>query len=177
MNWEEFCKINEIGKKFHSINISSLPDALKILGNKWARSPHSLILMGKPGRGKSYFTLCLVRYLIEKGKEGDVSWRRSKQIDDELFEEYASYNSYKNCVKRFSNIPILFLDDFGIERGSETTIRNYYEIINSRWENEFPTVISTNLSEDDIFKFYGERIYSRLKDYQRIEFEGPDLRG
>lgn len=177
MNWEEFCRINNIGKKFFNISPVSLSPYLKCIGDEWRKNKTSLLLMGRAGRGKTYFSLCLTRFLVHLDEYNKVIWKRSKNIDDALMQEFSKFNSHSNVIKDLSTIKYLFLDDFGIERSSDTTIRNYYEIINHRWEDELTTVISTNCTEDELINFYGERIYSRLKDFTRVDFDGEDLRG
>jgi DNA replication protein DnaC len=74
-------------------------------------------------------------------------------------------------------VPILVLDDFGIDTGTQRHERDFYEIFNKRFGNNLLTIISTNLDDSALYKAYGERIASRLKEAAVIEFNGPDLRG
>lgn len=43
------------------------------------------------------------------------------------------------------SVPLLILDDFGIERNTEYINEMVYQIINTRYEAKKPTIISTNI--------------------------------
>jgi DNA replication protein DnaC len=84
--------------------------------------------------------------------------------------------SSKKLTERYSEIPILFLDDLGSERESDRIRMQYFSIIDSRVSNELPTVYTSNLDLDQIQKVLGERIASRLKISYQVRFQDKDLR-
>ena len=180
MSWEDFCKVNKVGARYQSVQISQCDKLSKDLihqGVDWCQSPHSLILTGLAGRGKTHFSYSLAREAIRKYGWASVRWVKSKHLDDEIIKNLNQYGDASYTIQNFCEVPILFVDDFGVDRSTERAERDYYEIIDSRWENMRPTVISTNLSPEQIEKTYGARIFSRFKDFKWILFDGPDLRG
>ena len=51
-------------------------------------------------------------------------------------------------------------------------------IIGERYDRMLPTIITTNLTKDEIKKRYNERIYDRLRDTcNLVTFRGQSLRG
>lgn len=49
-------------------------------------------------------------------------------------------------INNLSNIPLLILDDLGIERDTSYAREQVYNIINSRYLKGRPTIFTTNLS-------------------------------
>jgi len=78
------------------------------------------------------------------------------------------------------DVPLLLIDDLGTEPLLETiTVEQLFNLINERQNARLCTVLSTNLSLNDIKKRYTERISSRLMDKracQALEFMGADIR-
>lgn len=141
-------------------------------------SERNLVISGKAGRGKTYFTWCLYRGLVEKyEREHPFKFIKAKVLDDEILKQTREWGSATYYIQTLKEAGVLFIDDFGIDRGTERTERDYYDIIDGRWEEERPTVITTNLSPAQIENAYGQRIFSRLKDFKWINFLGEDLRG
>ena len=72
---------------------------------------------------------------------------------------------------------LLIIDDLGTERINKFTETQLYECIQERLRNEHSTIVSTNLSFEDIKNNYSERILSRLLGYYKlIKILGRDIR-
>ena len=72
---------------------------------------------------------------------------------------------------------LLILDDMGTEYLSKFTSSELYNILNSRLLRQKPTIISTNLTLDEMQQMYGTRIVSRIIGMlDRVEFIGTDIR-
>ena len=72
---------------------------------------------------------------------------------------------------------LLILDDLGTEFLSQFVTAMLYNIINTRLLEGRPTIISTNLSFQEISKRYTDRLTSRLfGGYMHFEFLGRDIR-
>lgn len=180
MSWEYFCEHAKLGRRFANVDINQCKDLSQEIIDaviQWCNKPISLVLYGQPGRGKSTVMFLLIRKAIEKFRIHNIRWIKSKHLDDKMVSEFNKYGDTEHCVAQFSEPTILFLDDLGIERSSDRTERDYYDVIDQRWADLKPTVITTNLSPEEVEKTYGPRIYSRLKDSKWVHFDGPDLRG
>jgi DNA replication protein DnaC len=184
MSWETFCNLNNVPPKYRvaSVDNMTIPDDVRGTYRRKAQflisRPCSTILIGKAGRGKTYFQYALLRALIESGKAPlhDIRFTRALDLDNRLVESYDRYSSVKGLIDQMVEPHFLFVDDFGIGRDTAKAERDYYDLIDLRTSFEKITVFSTNLDETALHKLYGERISSRLKEFTVIEFNGPDLR-
>ena len=91
----------------------------------------------------------------------------------------------KVIVERMRETGILFIDDLGNEYKSKWTIQEaLINILNYRYENNKPTVITSNYDLDGLFKAYVDvagvqsagQIVSRLKTFGVIEIKSKDWR-
>ena len=75
---------------------------------------------------------------------------------------------------------LLVIDDLGSEpRYRNVTCEYLLLVLEERSSRKLSTVITTNLSPDDIMRQYNERIYSRMCDKRGslfLPFTGDDLR-
>lgn len=180
MSWKIFCEIHKVGVRYQSVHITKCDLLSKDIINQgyaWCRNPHSLVVTGNTGRGKTHFSFSLAREAVFKLGVSKVRWIKSKSLDDKILKSINEFGDASYFIQNICETECLFIDDFGVDRDSNRTERDYYEIIDNRWENKLLTIISTNLDYKQIEKIYGSRIASRLKDFEWIVFDGPDLRG
>ena len=79
------------------------------------------------------------------------------------------------------NVDLLIIDDLGTENLNNIKLSELFNILNTRLLNQnhhiTKTIISTNLSLNNLFKTYDERIFSIFVGYYNIcRFFGEDLR-
>jgi len=86
----------------------------------------------------------------------------------DLFMEIKStYNKNSNLTEKeilykYTSSEILIIDEIGAQSGSDYEITTMFRIINSRYENMKPTFLISNLSEEDLSKYIGERTIDRF---------------
>lgn len=184
--WFEFCKLNGVFQRYRDVSIDTLiippnedGESFSAKAMRWVNKPRSLILRGRAGRGKTHFMFALVKemFLCKNLRIGDIRYFDHVDLDRRLQEEMIKYKSSRGLIEQLCDSPILVLDDFGIDTGTQRHERDFYEVFNKRFGNNLITIISTNLDDAALYKAYGERIASRFKDAAVIEFNGPDLRG
>ena len=90
-----------------------------------------------------------------------------------------SYDSndttFENRFNEIRNASLLILDDFGTQNATGWAQEKLFQIINYRYINKLPLVITTNLSLDDI----EARFRSRLSDRELVtdvRINAPDYR-
>lgn len=98
----------------------------------------------------------------------------------------AKFNKYKNqnidnFYNHVLNVDLLIIDDLGTEYLNGMKLSELFTILNTRILNlngkNTKTIISTNLSIEQIFRTYEERIGSRIAGYYSIfQFFGEDVR-
>ncbi|NLV87300.1 MAG: ATP-binding protein, partial [Clostridiales bacterium] len=80
-------------------------------------------------------------------------------------------------VRRYLNCELLILDDLGTEMSTSFTSSALYNLINTRLIGGKKTIISTNLSADDMRRRYFPPIISRIEgEYICLNFAGRDVR-
>lgn len=60
--------------------------------------------------------------------------------------------SEMEIIKLYENADLLIIDDLGKEKPSEWGLEKLFTIINSRYENNLPVIITTNYSQDLLVK-------------------------
>ena len=81
------------------------------------------------------------------------------------------------AVRRYLSCDLLILDDLGSELTSTMSQSALYTLINTRLMEDRHTVISSNLSLDEIHRRYQPMIASRLEgEYRELTFVGQDIR-
>lgn len=181
MSWEKFIEENDIGQRFHNVELSKTimlhPSHKKELEDFISKPLESLFLFGPTGTGKTYALLSLIKALYKR--EIPLYWIRYmnvKNLDEEILDRMRNHGTASSFLTSLSQSMLLFIDDFGVDRLSERFIRDIYQIIDYRWSHEKPTVFSSNLKPEEIKKLYGDRIFSRLQEFKWLFLGGKDLR-
>ena len=136
---------------------------------------HGLILWGKVGTGKSYFAGCIANALMER--EVSVCMTNFAAILGDLAASFKDRNEY---IARLCSFPLLILDDFGMERGTEYGLEQVYNVIDSRYRSGKPLIVTTNLTLEELQNpedTAHARIYDRLTEMCRpVCFTGENFR-
>ena len=85
---------------------------------------YGLLLWGRVGTGKSYFAGCIANALMEQ--EVPVCMTNFAAILNDLAASFAGRNEY---ISRLCSYPLLILDDFGMERGTEYGLEQVYSCL------------------------------------------------
>ncbi len=70
-------------------------------------------------------------------------------------------------IARLCSFPLLILDDFGMERGTEYGLEQVYNVIDSRYRSGKPLIVTTNLTLEELQNpedTAHARIYDRLTE-------------
>ena len=121
---------------------------------------HGLLLWGKVGTGKSYFAGCIANALMEQ--EIPVRMTNFALILNDLAASFEGRNEY---IDRLCRYPLLIIDDFGMERGTEYGLEQVYNVIDSRYRSGKPLIVTTNHTPDMLENPQDTahaRIYDRL---------------
>ena len=163
-------------------------DPISKLELAWAESWNFqgvLYLHGKSGAGKSFCAAWLIynrkiKRLMNywddehrwKGIASGTAWVSAYDAVD------------KTNMEWLRKTPLLVLDDLGTEAQSPANKATIGEIISKRYDNDVPTIITSNLelSSDDSSKYtcerlYGRRVVDRIADSGKVvAFKGPSMR-
>lgn len=151
------------------------PDLIK-WGYEWAVKPCSIFIHGGIGCGKTFFSISLIREAFKERKIFDAEYFVGTSLDSEGLEAIKSEYGDRKFLDKIKNIEFLFIDDFGRETRSDRLSRQYFEIINHRYSNEMPTIITSNLDLNGIANKIDSSIASRIQEWEVIHMTGSDAR-
>ena len=137
----------------------------------------NLLIYGKTGVGKTFLSNCVARELLEKGRS--VIYFTAFQLFDILSK--GVFDKDADAIAAHQNIfdcALLVIDDLGTELSNAFTTSQLFLCVNERLLRQKSTIISTNLSLNQIVEIYSERTFSRLCDaYTLIHlFSRVDIR-
>ena len=152
-----------------------------------------MVLTGNTGCGKTHLAVAIVkkihsdeitRLLNMTRKPGYAYYPGKKcfvSIPDLLLEIRMTYDkksslSEADIIEKYTNVPFLILDDLGSEKTSEFSITTLYLIIDRRDREEMSTIITTNLTNEEIEKTMNARIASRMAGMKNIKINMDDYR-
>jgi len=125
-----------------------------------------LFLTGNEGRKKSS-TLCLLaRDWMERYGKGEKVWSFVSFPDlcMELQESWGEGRGGPSTrINALSRVPILIIDDVGVEKTTDFVLQAAYLLFNKREQNELPTYGTSNFSIEVLSEKLDARIASRIK--------------
>lgn len=119
-----------------------------------------LCLVGGVGTGKSHGAACIANRLLDKGTA--VLMTNFSRVLNALSGFDVDKNSY---VKDLVKFPLLILDDFGIERNTQYSQEMVYNVIDARYRENLPLILTTNISWSEMKNpadMAHQRIYDRI---------------
>lgn len=135
-----------------SENRAAYETAVKYASNfqKYKEDGIGLIFNGTCGTGKTHLAAAIANHLINNGIP--VVFGTTITLLSKLKESYdhATKESESKIIDLYSTVDLLILDDLGKERPGEWTLEKLYLIINSRYENNLPIVVTTNYTIDEL---------------------------
>lgn len=139
----------------------------------------NLLFTGNTGLGKTYISHCIANELLKKNKT--VLYQTAPIMLDSIIDYKMKKSSNFDILKYILSVDLLVIDDLGTEGINNMKFSELFTVINSRLLNQknhiTKTIISTNLTVNNLAQMYGERIVSRfLGNYNICAFFGEDLR-
>ncbi len=133
-----------------------------------------LLLQGGYGSGKTHLAAAIANYAVGMGIP--TLFLTVPDLLDTLRFAYASEDTtFEERFTDIRNAKLLVLDDFGTQNATGWAQEKLFQIVNYRYINKLPTVVTTNLLLDEI----EPRIRSRLADPELVtqtRITAPDFR-
>ena len=154
--------------------------------SKFKETGEGLYFTGGNGTGKTHLAVAIALYLINKGIP--VICMTSIKLLQEIRRTYdrdRNVSEYE-LLKAYKEVDLLVIDDLGQENITDWSLMMLYDIINDRYENCLPTIITTNFSDEDLIRIWSQKannewtaraIVSRLHEMTMgITMDGRDRR-
>ncbi|MBA7583687.1 Chromosomal replication initiator protein DnaA [subsurface metagenome] len=135
---------------------------------------HFLTFVGETGRGKTHLALGIGWHWVENGL---VKYWQVESLLDDLRHGFRADTDEKaqqfdELLKRIKEVPLLILDDLGVEQSTPWARAKLDEIIDYRYIRGEKTVFTTNLAPEKL----QDRIASRLQEGIVVVLECEDYR-
>lgn len=142
-----------------------------------SKDKKNLLISGNAGSGKSTLAKALRQMLDKTPYALNTLCISAKKIGDiyKSREESDSWNRINTATCK-----ILFIDDFGMEEDVVVQYGNKTQpmamLIHNRYDNGLTTIITTNLTAEQMAKKYDDRIMDRLNGYARLPYNHISFR-
>jgi DNA replication protein DnaC len=174
-----------VGKTFTNFEIEipyltaqqrrSLGTALQV-AQAYSLNPDGwLLLEGTYGCGKTHLAAAVANARLER--EDNVLFITAPDLLDHLRTTYGPTSDigYDEMFDKMRNVRLMVLDDLGVENPSPWAQEKLFQLLNYRYNQRLPTIITTNTDLD----LLDPRIRSRLLDenmINRVRIAAPDFR-
>ena len=169
-------RVDQLGGSYAPSSVTSLFNA-KSAAESYAQAPVGWIVFEGPyGCGKTHLAVAIANARLEQYGE-QVLFTTAPDLLDILRatfgpESDATFDAY---FERMRKVPLLLLDDLGVENPSGWAKEKLFQLLNDRHVNRLPTVVTTNAPFDDL----DPRISSRMMQgdiVKHIRINAPDYR-
>ena len=136
----------------------------------------NLLFSGNTGLGKTFLSACIARSVADQGFS--VVYESAGHLFSALEKaRFENNEENRRAAAKYRECDLLILDDLGTELPGQFVTAALYSLVNDRLLENKPTIISTNLSEEELVRRYNPQIASRLRgSYRRMAFVGDDIR-
>lgn len=183
-NAEYLRKQSNLGKRFStrtfenfntSVNSRAYEICKKYVEQRiYDTDKNGLIICGSYGTGKTHLAAAIANHTVENGIPTlfDTYGGHLEKLKAEF-----NANGEPRYLNLMRNVDMLILDDVGKEKQTEWSQSIMFDIINHRYENMKPTIITSNFSSRELQRYFGEACFSRLiETCNALVTEGDDYR-
>lgn len=183
---EIYLRKRGVPRRFLNAKITDFPAPWR----KLKESSEGLFLTALRGLGKTHLAVALMREIIldtqpvYQGGVYKIDIQRMPlfiSVPELLLEIRDTFNGHeaseKAVIDKYSWVDVLVLDDFGVEKTSGWVLQTLYTLMDRRYREELRTIITSNLSIEEIQEKLDDRIASRIVGMCKVRIlKGRDRR-
>lgn len=139
---------------------------------QWAHNPSGvLLLVGATGPGKTHAAFTVAHRLCVR-RALPFRWWTAEGMLTEL-----APGGDDQTNTAVTSTRLVLIDDLGAEPETAWRTSTIGRIIDTRWANRLPTIITSNLTFAELAARYSTRVTSRINgEVTAVLFDGPDRR-
>ncbi|QQN88748.1 ATP-binding protein [Acinetobacter variabilis] len=141
------------------------------------RNYQNLVLIGKEGTGKTHLACAMAKELNEAGIS--VKFMKSFDLGCLFVENWGNEEFFETEeIEKISSYDLLIVDEYGLYDQKEHHKDYVDKVLLKRYDLNKPTIIISNLKEDELIDTLGFRLWSRLNEDRVtvLEFKWDDYR-
>lgn len=123
-----------------------------------------LVFCGRPGTGKTHLAAAIANVVIETGRT--VLFTSVMKLLRRVKCTYGreATETESDAIKAFIRPELLIVDEVGVQFGSQAESLILFEVLNGRYESMRPTIVLSNLGENELSQYLGERVVDRMRE-------------
>ncbi len=151
-------------------------EAARFFAENFPAGTQNLLFQGGTGLGKTFLSACVARTVAQRGYS--VCYDTAAAVIGSFeAQKFARSEEADARVRRMLACDLMILDDLGTEMPTPMAESALYTLINTRMIEGKKTIVSTNLSYDEMERRYSAQICSRIRGgFERLPFVGRDIR-
>lgn len=122
-----------------------------------------LVFSGQPGTGKSHLAIAILQALLPAHKGRYMTCMELIQTIRSAWRK-DSEASELDVVEELARVPLLVLDEIGVQNGTESEMLHLFDVLDKRYRELMPTILLTNQNKDGFRQFVGDRVYDRMTE-------------
>lgn len=143
---------------------------------RWQIAPSGFfVLSGATGIGKTYAACAAGRAIAGRERRREAWFTTSA----DMVPLGADWKTRADVEARIQTSHLLIVDDLGSERATDFAVATVQKLLLARWANLLPTIVTTNLTIEQLVAGYPGALVSRMLDSEQsqlLELRGPDRR-
>ncbi len=137
----------------------------------------TLVLAGKTGTGKGHLAAAICMHVMRAGYEAFFSTSREILLMLRASWSDKDASSELEVLRKLIDVDLLVIDDIGVQYGTDAERDQLFSVIDGRYREQKPMILTTNLSANQLLALIGERSFSRLREIgQWVAFDWADWR-
>lgn len=127
---------------------------------------NSIMFCGQVGSGKTHLSVAIALNLLNSKTK--VMYMPYRDVVTKIKQKMLDDQYYSKTITKYQNCDVLLIDDLFKGKINETDINIMFEILNYRYLNYKPIIVSSEFTIERLLSFdeaVGSRIYEMCKDY------------
>lgn len=154
--WNESSKIAKNTAVYYYNEFEKIVDTRK----------NSILFCGQVGSGKTHLSIALAINFLNKNIR--VVYMPYRDIITKIKQNITDEEYYQRMISKYQTCEVLLIDDLFKGRINESDVNIIFEIINYRYLNFLPIIVSSEFTIEKLLTFdegVGSRIYEMCKNY------------
>lgn len=165
------------GERSDREQMRNIYDFCRRYADNFKKDSGNLFFTGATGLGKTHLSLAIAAEAINKGFGVVYGTAQTFALSLERERFTRTEESGGDTLDLLNDCDLLIIDDLGTEMTTQFVCSALYHVVNTRLMESRPTIISTNLTPEQLSVRYSPQIASRLLGtYRLIQFVGQDIR-